>query len=427
MSGFAKKTATITSISVPTPLKEPSTIYLRPRTSDRIIAGHPWIYKGAIQNITHEPEDGELVQVRDHKRRIIGFGFYNSQSKISVRLLTKRRETIDEAFFVRRFKAAQALRDKLMPGATSYRLINAEGDGLSGLIIDRYESAFSFQISSIGMDQRKSQIQAALTSLYQPETLSERCDLASRKAEGLAIPNPEETATSGGDGDAPLSISLNGLKFAVDLSTGHKTGFYLDQQHNYQAVAELIERWGSRRILDCFTYQGGFALHAARLPDRRVEAIDQSGPAIAQAKRNAAANDLADRCEFHEANVFDWLKQAQNTTRPDSEENKYDAIILDPPSFTRNRNSVNDALRGYKEIHLRALRILKERGLLFSFCCSHHVDEGMFEEVIAQAAFDNRQVLRRIAVYHQSPDHPIIPTIPETHYLKGYAYELLPR
>ena len=391
------------------------------------MAGHPWVYQGAIQNITHEPKDGEIVQVRDHRRRFLGIGLYNSKSKISVRLLSKTREDFDTGFFYRRFKAAEAFRKKLMPDATSYRLVSAEGDELSGLIVDKYNDICSIQISSLGMEQRKPQIIEALKELHSPSAIVERTDIASRKSEGLESPESALTLHSESDEVPKTTIKLNDIEFEVDFKAGHKTGFYLDQQVNYRLAAELAERWEAKRILDCFSYQGGFALHMAKLPNRSVLAIDQSEEAVAQAKRNAEANQVASQCEFKVANVFDWLKEAQKSTRADSPENKFDAIILDPPSFTRSRASVRDALRGYKEIHLRALRLLKERGLLFSYCCSHHVDQDTFEEVIATAAYDNRQCLRRVAVFHQAPDHPIIPTIPETEYLKGFAYELLPR
>ena len=404
-----------------------STIVLRPGSADRVVAGHPWIYRGAILNTTHEPKDGEVVQVRDHRRRFLGIGLYNSQSKITVRVLSRTRQEIDTDFFFRRIKAAQTLRTKLLPNANSYRLVSAEGDELSGLIIDKYEDVCSVQISSLGMEQRKNQIYEALNQVCSPSAIVERKDFASRKAEGLETPDSSLKIAEPVGPVTEKTIKVNDLDFNVNFQSGHKTGFYLDQQVNYRLATDLIEKWDSKRILDCFTYQGGFAIHLAKLPNRSVLAIDQSDDAIAQARRNAEVNNVANPCEFKVANIFDWLKEAQNTTRPDSSDNKYDAIILDPPSFTRNRGSIGDALRGYKEIHLRALRLLKERGLLFSYCCSHHVDAGMFEEVIAQAAYDNRQCLRRVAVFHQSPDHPVIPTIPETEYLKGFAYELLPR
>ena len=210
--------------------------------------------------------------------------------------------------------------------------------------------------------------------------------------------------------------------FEVDLFGGHKTGLYLDQQKNYQLVAEIA---GRGRVLDCFSFLGGFALHLARAGATQVHALDQSEEACAAATRNAVANDLAQKCSFETVNVFDWLK-AQTTVAPHEKLiPKFDAIILDPPSFTRNRASVPDALRGYKEIHLRALKLLKPNGTLATFCCSHHVDATTFEAVILDAAFDARKTLRRVATYGQSPDHPVIPTIPETEYLKGFAFEVV--
>jgi 23S rRNA (cytosine1962-C5)-methyltransferase len=203
---------------------------------------------------------------------------------------------------------------------------------------------------------------------------------------------------------------------------GHKTGLYLDQQVNYQRVAELAN---SGQVLDCFSFLGGFALHSARAGAAHVHALDQSADAVAAATKNAADNGLADKCSFEAVNVFDWLK-AQTAVKPHEKViPKFDAIILDPPSFTRNRASVPDALRGYKEIHLRALKLLKAGGTLATFCCSHHVDAVTFQQVILEAAFDARRMLRRVATYSQSPDHPIIPAIPETEYLKGFAFEVV--
>jgi 23S rRNA (cytosine1962-C5)-methyltransferase len=208
----------------------------------------------------------------------------------------------------------------------------------------------------------------------------------------------------------------------VDLLGGHKTGLYLDQQVNYQRVAGMI-RGG--QILDCFCFLGGFALHAARAGAEHIHGLDQSAEVIGLAERNAAANGLADRCSFEATNVFDWLKAKTSALTHEKTVPPYDVIVLDPPSFTRNRASIPDALRGYKEIHLRALKLLKPTGTLITFCCSHHVGATLFEEVILEAAFDARCLLRRVATFTQSPDHPVIPAIPETEYLKGFAFELV--
>ena len=345
----------------------------------------------------------------------------NAQSKITVRLITPDHVAVDEAFFEERMRAALAVRQRHLPGASSFRVVSAEGDFLSGLIVDKYDDVLVVQTSALGMDVRKPLILAALKKIFSPRAIVERNEMASRKFEGL----PEANGLLEGTLDGPVTVTLNGLRFETDLRAGHKTGLYLDQQVNYQRTADLLALSPGARVLDCFSFLGGFALHAARAGAAQVHGIDQSADAIAAAGRNAVANGLADRCTFEVANVFDWLK-AQTTVGPHERViPKFDAVILDPPSFTRNRASVPDALRGYKEIHLRALKLLKPGGLLATFCCSHHVDAVSFQNMVLSAAFDTRRVLRRVATFTQAPDHPFIPSIPETEYLKGYAFEVV--
>ena len=392
------------------------TVLLRPGEADRIIAGHPWIYHGEILRVTQPPADGGLVQVKDHRQRLIGTGFFNSKSKIVVRVLSPDRVEVNEKFFEERIRAALAVRKKYMPGATSFRVVNAEGDFLSGLIVDKYEDALVVQVSSLGMDQRKSQIVAVLQKIFSPRAILERSDMASRKFEGLAEANGLLAGELGG----AVSVNLNGLKFETDLVAGHKTGLYLDQQANYLAVSQFAK---DAQVLDCFSFLGGFGLHAARAGAAHVYLLDQSADAIEASKRNAATNGLAEKCTFEAINVFDWLKANTAVNPHERVIPRFDLIILDPPSFTRNRASVPDALRGYKEIHLRALKLLKPGGVLATFCCSHHVSAELFQDTLLSAAFDTRHILRRVATYAQSPDHPIIPMIPETEYLKGFAFE----
>jgi 23S rRNA (cytosine1962-C5)-methyltransferase len=394
-----------------------ATVVLRPGEADRILAGHPWIYRGSIDRITKEAADGDAVQVKDNRQRFLGVGLYNSKSKITVRLLDTERVEIDEKFFDQRIRQAYELRRKHLPEATSLRVVNAESDFLSGLIVDKYEDVLVLQTSSFGMDRRKPQIIAALEGIFSPRAIVERNEMASRKFEGL----PDANGVLKGELSGEVPIRINGLEFGADLLGGHKTGYYLDQQVNYKLVSSLAH---GAQVLDCFTFLGGFALHAAMAGAARVHAIDQSADAIAAAERNAQKNGLADRCSFETANVFDWLKLQTRTSPNEKLVPRFDLIILDPPSFTRNRASIPDALRGYKEIHLRALKLLKPGGALATFCCSHHIDPVMFEQVILEAAFDARRILRRIATYSQSPDHPVIPAIPETEYLKGFAFEL---
>jgi len=394
------------------------TVLLKPGEADRIVAGHPWIYHSEILRVTQPPADGGLVQVKDHRQRLIGAGFFNSKSKIVVRVLSPDRVEVDGKFFEERIRTALAVRQKHLPGATSFRVVNAESDFLSGLIVDKYEDALVVQISSLGMDQRKALIVAALQKIFSPRAILERSDMASRKFEGLT----EANGILAGELSDPVSVNLNGLKFEADLVGGHKTGLYLDQQANYQAVSQFAK---GAQVLDCFSFLGGFGLHAARAGAAHVHLLDQSADAIEASKRNAAVNGLAEKCSFDAVNVFDWLK-ANTAVKPHERViPRFDLIILDPPSFTRNRASVPDALRGYKEIHLRALKLLKPGGTLATFCCSHHVDAGLFQDTVLSAAFDTRHVLRRVATYSQSLDHPVIPMIPETEYLKGFAFELV--
>ena len=395
------------------------TVLIKPGEADRVVSGHPWIYEGAVLRVTTEPKDGDVVQVKDHRQRFLGVGFWNSKSRIRVRVLNSERVEINQDFFEQRIREALSVRQKHLPRATSFRVVNAESDWLSGLIVDKYEDVLALQISSLGMDRRKTEIVAALQKIFSPRAIVERSDVGSRKFEGLE----ESRGVLAGDLPAgEFTVQLNGLSFATDLLSGHKTGLYLDQQVNYARVAEHC---AGANVLDCFTFLGGFALHAARTGASHVHGVDQSADALAAAQRNAATNGVGEKCSFETANVFDWLK-AQTAVGPHEKViPRYDVIILDPPSFTRTRAAVEDALRGYKEIHLRALKLLKRGGTLATFCCSHHVDANLFQDVILSAAFDARKILRRVATYSQSPDHPVIPSIPETEYLKGFAFELV--
>jgi 23S rRNA (cytosine1962-C5)-methyltransferase len=390
---------------------------LKPGEADRVLAGHPWVYAGSILKITPIPRDGEIVQVKDTRQRFLGIGCLNTKSKITVRMLDTDRVDIDAGWFEARIRAAWELRRKHMPKATSCRVVNAESDFLSGLIVDKYEDHLVVQTSALGMDARKHDIVSVLQKIFRPAAILERNEMASRKFEGL----PDANGPLAGEPAEELIVRLNGLGFAANLKTGHKTGLYLDQQVNYDLASKFA---GGAQVLDCFSFLGGFALHAARAGAAHVHCLEQSADCVAAIANNAARNGLAERVTADAANVFDWLKN-QTATRPHEKLiPRYDLIILDPPSFTRNRATVPDALRGYKEIHLRALKLLKPGGVLATFCCSHHVDAALFQEVITAAAADAHRVLRRIATYTQSPDHPILPVIPETEYLKGFAFEL---
>ncbi len=406
------------------------TVIVRPGEADRLVAGHPWLYHGAGLRLTQPATDGQLVQVKDHRQRLLGVGFYNSKSKINVRMLAAERTEINEAFFEERIRTALAVRQKHLPNATSFRVVNAESDFLSGLIVDKYEDVLCVQISALGMDIRKAMIVAALQKIFSPRAIMERSDVASRKFEGLGESNgvlmesnlqvaPGEQAKAW---TPTVTVNLNGLKFETDLAAGHKTGMYLDQQANYQAVTQFAK---GAQVLDCFSFLGGFGLHAARAGAKQVHMLDQSADAVAASLRNAKANGLEKNVSAEAINVFDWLKTATAVKPHERVIPRYDLIILDPPSFTRSRATVGDALRGYKEIHIRALKLLKTGGTLATFCCSHHVNAELFQDTLLSAAYDTRHILRRVATFSQGPDHPIIPMIPETEYLKGFAFEVV--
>lgn len=394
------------------------TVLLKPGEADRIVAGHPWVYHTSILRMTAQAGDGELVQVKDHRQRLLGTGFYNSRSRINVRILDRDRVEVDQKFFEERIKTALAIRQRHLPHATSFRVVNAESDFLSGLIVDKYEDVLALQISALGMEKRKDRIVAALQKIFSPRAIIERSDVASRKFEGLA----EANGVIVGELAGPMTVNLNGLKFETDLIGGHKTGMYLDQQTSYHAVAQFAK---GVQVLDCFSFLGGFGLHAARAGAAHVHMLDQSAEAVAASLRNAEANGLKKNVTAEAINVFDWFKANASAKPHERVVPRYDLIVLDPPSFTRNRASVPDALRGYKEIHVRALKLLRPGGTLATFCCSHHVNAPLFQDTVLSAAFDTRKVLRRVATYEQSPDHPIIPMIPETEYLKGFAFELV--
>jgi 23S rRNA (cytosine1962-C5)-methyltransferase len=394
------------------------TVLLRRGESDRIAAGHPWIYEANIQRVTSdEIENGDLVQVRDARRRRLGYGFFNSHSKIRVRMVSRERVTIDTAFFKQRIETALDWRRRRMPEATSFRAVNSESDFLSGLIVDKYEDCLTVQMSSLSMDQRKPMILEALQEIFQPAAIYERSDVPSRKHEGLE----EHVGTLAGEFPDTIDVKLNGLTFRSDVKSGQKTGMYLDQQANYRHVADLAS---GARVLDCFCCQGGFAIHAAKAGATAVTGIDMSESAVAQAATNASLNGVGYACTWETANVFDWLK-AKSSDKDAATRPEFDLIVLDPPTFTRNRANIGQAYRGYREIQLRALKLLRPGGVLATFSCSHHVDAQTFLASLMEASVDARRTVRQVATYTQSPDHPIVLTIPESEYLKGFAFEAM--
>lgn len=381
-------------------------IVVKPRS--RIFHGHDWVYSSEVQKTFGDPQPGEVISLKDFRDRPLGTAIFNPVSQIVARRISRRKQELDAGFFDRRLRRALALREGMAFPEPVYRLVWSEADGLPGVVIDRYGDHFVLQTLTLAMDRRRDLIVEALLAIFGEVTVIERNDSSIRKAEGL----DPRTGVLAGNWQGPIALTINGLVQEIDLLEGQKTGIYLDQLDNYAAVGALAN---GRTVLDCFCNQGGFALHAARGGAASVLALDISEGAVAATRANAARNGLA--VEVEEANVFDFLKEAETAER------RFDLIVLDPPSFTKSRKSLNDALRGYKEIHLRALKLLSPEGLLSTYCCSHHVSEREFQDVIADASVDAKRTLRILSSHTQRRDHPVILTLPETHYLKGWTFQ----
>jgi 23S rRNA (cytosine1962-C5)-methyltransferase len=381
-------------------------IVVKPRS--RIFHGHDWVYSSEVQKIFGKPEPGEVISLKDFRDRPLGTAIYNPDSQIVARRISRRKQELDAEFFDRRLRRALALRESMAFPEPVYRLAWSEADGLPGVVIDRYGDCLVLQTLTLAMDRRRNLIVDALRGIFGEVTVIERNDSSIRKAEGLE----PRTGILAGSWNGPLTLTINGLVQEIDLMEGQKTGLYLDQLDNYAAVGAMAK---GKHVLDCFCNQGGFALHAARGGAASVLALDISGAAVEATRANAARNGLT--LEAQEANVFDFLKAAE------AEERKYDLVILDPPSFTKSRKAVGDALRGYKEIHLRALKLLGPDGILSTYCCSHHVSEREFSDIIAEASVDAKRTLRVVSRHTQRRDHPVILTLPETAYLKGWTFQ----
>jgi 23S rRNA (cytosine1962-C5)-methyltransferase len=379
-------------------------LIINPRA--RIFHGHEWIYASEIKKSFGDPKPGDVITLKDFRDRPLGSAIYNPVSQIVARRFSRRRQDLDLDFFTRRITQAYNLRQNLPDIDPSLcRIVWSESDGIPGLIVDRYGDHLCVQTLTLAMDMRKDIIRDALISILNPKSITLRNDSPSRKAEGM------EPAIELLHGENPgtFHVTTNDLTFEIDLIDGQKTGLYLDQLHAHSEVAKLSK---GLRVLDCFTNQGGFALACAKAGAAKVTAVDIS--ASASARKNAELNNL--NITVLEENVFHFLKHAAP---------EYDLIILDPPSFTKNKKTVNDAMRGYKEIHLRALKLLEKGGILSTFCCSHHASRELFLENLADASVDAKKSLRLITEHTQRADHPVIITLPETSYLKGFTSQVI--
>jgi 23S rRNA (cytosine1962-C5)-methyltransferase len=384
-------------------------LVIKPRS--RIFHGHEWVYFTEILKTFGEPVDGEVVSLKDSADRFLGSAIYNSRSQIVARRFCRQRQDLDSDFFLRRIRQAIEYRQRRGIPPNPCRLVWSESDGLPGLIVDRYGDHLVLQTLTLAMDRRKELIVSALRELLAPLSIVERNDSPIRKAEGME----SSTSLLYGQAPAPFHIPVNEMQFEVDLLQGQKTGFYLDQLDAYPRIAAHAK---GRTVLDCFSNQGAFALSCAKAGASSVLAIEISKDCVGQIQKNASHNRL--QVNVREANVFDALKDLERS------QSKFDLVILDPPSFTKSKGRLHDAMRGYKEIHLRALKLLSPEGLLATFCCSHHVSATLFRDVINEAAVDSKTTLRLLETFSQRLDHPVISTLPETEYLHGALFELAP-
>ncbi len=381
----------------------PLEVRISPSGAGRWAGGHPWIYRSDLRS-PELPKSPAVVLVRDTRGHSLGWADYSPRSEIALRrLCADPSAVINREFWRRRLQDAQAWRQRVVSGSEAYRLVAGEADGMPGLVVDVYGAALSYQITTAAMAAREPEIVELLQQLFSPALLVARNDARVRLQEGLSL----ETRLM--VGDSPLARArVHGLEIEWDLLAGQKSGGYLDQRENWRAVAAWAQP--GMHCLDGFTYQGGFALHLAAR-GAQVEAVDLSRPALERAERNAQLNPFGP-IAWMEANLFDLLREY------DAQRRSFDLIVLDPPAFAKSRSALDSASRGYKEINLRALKLLRPGGILATCSCSHHVSESRLLQIVAEAALDARKRLKVVERRTQALDHPVLLTVPETHYLK---------
>lgn len=387
-----------------------ASVTLRKTRETRVRAGHPWIYASEIEKVEGDFQNGDIVDVLNFRGGFIGRAFYNPVSQISIRMLTTVDEPCDRGFFRERIQDAWEYRKKLCD-PESCRLIYSESDFMPGLVVDKFGDYLSVQILSLGMERIKDMIVELLVEVVNPRGIYERSDVPVRRYEGL------EQRSGLLYGDVPDQIDMyeNGILFSVDLKDGQKTGFFLDQKQNRAGIAPFCK---DARVLDCFCHNGSFSLHAAKFGARSVLGVDISEDALVVARENARRNNL-DNVTFEAHNCFDHLRELTDAGE------KFDLVVLDPPAFTKSKATVESALRGYKEINLRGLKLVKSGGYLVTCSCSQHISTEMFQQMINEAVRDSKKRVRMIEYRTQGYDHPILPASPETKYLKCMYLQVL--
>ncbi|QTE68580.1 class I SAM-dependent rRNA methyltransferase [Clostridiales bacterium] len=389
-----------------------SKVYLIPGKEKRVYSRHPWVFRSDIHHTEGPCAPGDVVSIYSDKGRFLAKAFYNPNSQIALRILTWQDEEIDRAFIFRRVHDAVEYR-RSFADLRSCRLIFAESDRLPALIADVFGSTVVIQCMSLGMERFKQDVIDAIVEEIHPDGIWERDDIPVRKLEGMEM----RTGLLYGNVPDRVEMTENGIRFLVDVKEGQKTGFFLDQKENRAAIAPFVK---NKKVLDCFTHTGSFALHAAHYGAADVTGVDISDYACEFATENARLNGFGDNVRFIAANAFDLLSEQSKAGQ------KYDVIVLDPPAFTKTRSAVESALRGYKEINLRAMKMVVPGGYLISCSCSQHVTPDLFKKMIQDAAYDARVSLRQVEFRSQGKDHPILPAAPETEYLKCGIYQVFP-
>jgi len=421
-----------------------SKAFLKQNRKKRLEQGHPWVYPGEIEKIEGDPQGGDIIHIVNHAGHFLAQGFYNPLSQLIIRVVSYSEAEVDKTLFYDKIEQAWKRRQWLLPTATSCRVVHGEADFLPGVIIDKYEDVLVVQILSLGMEMRRQWIYEALKRLFNPRGIYERSDVPVRRLEGLE----EREGFVEEPFDTHVTVQENGLRILVDVAEGQKTGYFFDQRENRAALKPLMTGWGlshgiqvdesgnpknasgreiknpfwnGAEVLDCFSHTGSFMLHACHYGAKKVTCLDISEKAIEMAKENALLNGFLHRTEFVAANAFDFLREQVK------EKKTWDVVILDPPAFAKNRQSIEGAVRGYKEINLQGMKLVRAGGILVTASCSYHLSASRFFNMLQEAAIDAHKVLRLIEFRRAGIDHPVLLGSEETDYLKFAIYEVFER
>ncbi|KGK89774.1 SAM-dependent methyltransferase [Desulfosporosinus sp. HMP52] len=419
--------------------------YLKKNRKKRLEHGHPWVFPGEIEKIEGDPKGGDVVHIVNHVGHFLAQGFYNPRSQLIIRVVSYSEEQeIDQEMFYQKIEQAWKRRQWLVPEAKSCRVVHGEADFLPGLIIDKYDDILVVQILSLGIEIRRQWVYDALMKIFKPRGIYERSDVPVRKLEGLELREGFVNEPF----DTTATVIENGIKISVDVAEGQKTGYFFDQRENRAALKPLITGWGLKNgielneeglpvdpkgkviknpfwngaeVLDCFSHTGSFMLHSCLYGAKKVTCVDISDKAIEMAKGNALLNGFLHRTEFIAANAFDYLREQVNAKR------KWDIVILDPPAFAKNRQAIEGAVRGYKEINLQGMKLVRNQGILITASCSYHLSSARFFSMLQEAAADAHKVLRLVEFKRAGLDHPVLLGSEETDYLKFAIFEVFNR